>query len=161
MKNTCLQEKYISTLHARVENLGSSQVVLVTSTHNLAASASKRKKELLNTLHNRHIKRKHNPNKRVPHYPFDVVFPGNVHDNRPVLMRAAVDLLGGPQELDPVEVHPGRFPNLDHVAPDRLDLLQVASHLVVELREPVGDPDLHLAPGPDHLVHVDGFHNAL
>ena len=52
--NTCLQEKYISTLHARVENLGSSQVVLLTSAHNLAASASKGKIELL-TLHNKHI----------------------------------------------------------------------------------------------------------
>jgi len=76
-------------------------------------------------------------------------------------MRAAVDLLGGPQELDPVEVHPSRFPYLDHVAPHRLDFLQVTSHLVVELRKPVGDPNFHPAPGPDHLVHVDGFHNAL
>jgi hypothetical protein len=104
---------------------------------------------------------KGNLNKRVPHYPFDVVFPGNVHHNWPVLVCALVDLLGGPQELHPVKVHPSRFPNLDHVAPYRLDLLQVASHLVVELREPVGDPNFHLAPGVDHLVHVDGLHNAL
>ena len=76
-------------------------------------------------------------------------------------MRAVVDLLGGPQELHPVEVHPSRFPNLDHVAPDRLDFLQVTSHLVVELHEPVGDPNFHLAPSADHLVDVDGFHNAL
>ena len=51
-----------------------------------------------------------------------------------------VDLLGRVEELDARQVHPGRLPDLDHVAADSLDLLEVAAHLVVELREPVGDP---------------------
>jgi hypothetical protein len=76
-------------------------------------------------------------------------------------VRALVDLVGGPQELHTVEVHSGRFPNLSHVVPNRLDFLQVTSHLVVELHETVGDRNFHLAPGTDHLDDVDGFHNAL
>jgi hypothetical protein len=76
-------------------------------------------------------------------------------------VRTLVDLVGGPQELHTVELHFSRFLNLNHEVPNRLDFLQVTSHLVVELHEPVGNPNFHLAPGTDHLVDVDGFHNAL
>lgn len=45
--------------------------------------------------------------------------------------RSPTHLLASPQEIDVVHVHPRRPPDLDHVLAHRLDLFQIASHLVV------------------------------
>ena len=98
---------------------------------------------------------------RLPDYSGQLVLPRNVHHQRPVLARPPVDLLGAPQELHAREVHAHRAPHLDHVAADGLDLLEVAAHLVVELGEPVGHPELEDAAAAGELVHVEGLHHAL
>ena len=54
-----------------------------------------------------------------------------------------------------------RLPNLNHILPDHSDLLEVTVHLVVELGEPVGDPELEQAAGGGQLVDVDGSEYAL
>jgi hypothetical protein len=50
---------------------------------------------------------------------------------------------------------------LDQVLPDDLDLLQIAAHLVVHQREPVGDPEDERAAGSRALVHVHRFEDPL
>ena len=48
-----------------------------------------------------------------------------------------------------------------HVVPDHLDLGQVPSHLVVQLREPVRDPELESHSRFGELVDVQSLHHAL
>jgi hypothetical protein len=48
------------------------------------------------------------------------------------------------------------LPDLNHVLADHSDLLEVTVHLVVQLREPVGHPELEHAARGGQLVDVDG-----
>lgn len=48
-----------------------------------------------------------------------------------------------------------------HVVPDHLDLGQVPAHLVVQLREPVSDPELEGHARTRQLVDVEGLHHSL
>jgi hypothetical protein len=59
------------------------------------------------------------------------------------------------------EVHAGGAPDLDEVLPRDLDALEVAAHLVVGPGVPIGHEHLEAEPGLDHLVDVDGPHDAL
>jgi len=75
----------------------------------------------------------------------------------PVARRLRADLVRAPEELDALHVHARRLPHLDQVLADGLDLMQVAAHLVVHEREPVGDPEDERAADRRQLVHVDGL----
>lgn len=50
---------------------------------------------------------------------------------------------------------------LHHVLADSLNLLQITTHLVVQLCEPIGHPELEAAAGLGQLVHIDGLHHTL
>jgi hypothetical protein len=65
LANVSLQEKDISTLHARVENLGAGHVVALSTSHDLSAAL----------------------------YSGNVVLARDVNHSGPVLFRSAVDLL--------------------------------------------------------------------
>lgn len=53
------------------------------------------------------------------------------------------------------------LPYLDHIFPDRPDLVDVSAHLPIELGEEVSDPELERETGLRHLVHVDRLQNSL
>mmetsp|Transcript_15871 Transcript_15871/g.24424 ORF Transcript_15871/g.24424 Transcript_15871/m.24424 type:complete len:252 (-) Transcript_15871:451-1206(-) len=99
-----LQEEHVSALHARVEHLGGRHIVTFTSSHDGAA--------LLDTG--------------------DVVRSADVHDTAPVLVWPAVDLFRSPKEADVAEVHACGLPHFNEVAANNLNLVEVATHLVVE-----------------------------
>jgi flagellar biosynthesis GTPase FlhF len=107
-----LEEENVSALHERVENLGGSELVLEAA-HDLAA--------LL--------------------YPSEGRPPGNVQGLSPVLHCLVGDIVRAPDKLDPLHIHARRFPDLDEVLADNLDLFQVPPHLVIHQREPIGDPE--------------------
>lgn len=82
-----LQKEDVCTLHARVEDLGSSQIVCFRSSHDLTTLSDSSKG----------------------------VESGNVHDQCPVLIWLLVDLFRSTQELDPAHIHANSLPDLYHV----------------------------------------------
>jgi hypothetical protein len=104
LANISLQEKDVGALHARVEHLRARHIITFISSHNLSTAFNSR----------------------------DVILPTNINDRRPVLLRSPVDFLRCPEELDIVEVHASSLPYLDKVATYNLNLLEFASHLIVE-----------------------------
>mmetsp|Transcript_77269 Transcript_77269/g.185070 ORF Transcript_77269/g.185070 Transcript_77269/m.185070 type:complete len:228 (-) Transcript_77269:220-903(-) len=132
LANVGLEKEDIRALHQRIQDLRGRQRALV-SAHDLAAF-----------LH-----------------PRQGGAAGNVQRLAPVLLRPAADLLRGPQELHLGHVHACGLPNLDEVLAHRADLLDVASHLVIHQREPVGHPEDELSACLGALVHAHGLVNSL
>ena len=60
-------------------------------------------------------------------------------------------------------LHAGRRPDLDEIFAHGDDLAEVAAHLVVHEREPVGDPEAErgVRAVEGAFVHVDGFEESL
>jgi hypothetical protein len=128
-----LKKEDIGALHARVKNLASGHFVALFPAHDGATARDS----------------------------IQSVAARDVHNQRPVLRGTTIDLLRAPQKLHVSKVHAGRLPDLDHVASHGLNLLQVAAHLVVELREPIRNPELEAASGFREFVNIDHFHDAL
>mmetsp|Transcript_5287 Transcript_5287/g.15170 ORF Transcript_5287/g.15170 Transcript_5287/m.15170 type:complete len:333 (-) Transcript_5287:452-1450(-) len=134
-----LQEEDVCALHAGVEDLRRRHLALAGPPHDLAAAC--------NTLHG--------------------VAPRHVHHQWPILCSSTVDLLRGGQELHRACVvildafHAHSLPDLHHVLSHRLDLLQVAPHLVVQLREVVCHPELEGNPTACQLIHIQRLQHAL
>eukprot|EP01139_Manchomonas_bermudensis_P018987 Amastigsp_a676282_157.p2 type:complete len:254 gc:universal Amastigsp_a676282_157:793-32(-) len=127
------EEEDIRALHCRVEDLRRGLVIALLAPHDGGAAADAR---------NRGVAR-------------------NVEDHGPVLLRAAVDLIGTPDKAHMAHVHAARLPHLDHVLADDADLAQIAAHFVVEQRKPVRNPKDKVAARFGELVHIDGLENAL
>ena len=128
LANIDVEEENVGTLHAGVDELGDPQLVGLLLAHYGGA--------LLDAG--------------------DRVLAGHLHHLQPVLVRALVDLLRGPEEFHVLHPHAHRPPDLDEILPDGPDLLQVPLKLAVEHREVVGHPEVEDRPRLDHLVDVDG-----
>ena len=60
---------------------------------------------------------------------------------------------GGGKHLGANALHASSSPDLHHVVPHSLDLLQVAAHLVIQLRMPVSYPARRKTRRSDPAVH--------
>mmetsp|Transcript_34153 Transcript_34153/g.70549 ORF Transcript_34153/g.70549 Transcript_34153/m.70549 type:complete len:239 (-) Transcript_34153:386-1102(-) len=127
-----LEEEDVRALHERVEDLGGCELVLEPA-HDLAA--------LLHACN------------RCP--------SRNVQGLRPVRCGVVRDLIRTPNELHLVHIHPRRFPHLHEVLAHNLDLVEVASHLVVHEGEPVRYPEDEGSAPPRALVHVHRLEHSL
>ena len=133
LAHVSLKEEDVCALHAWVKNLSRGHVIAIGSAHDLSATL----------------------------YATDVVLSRDVNHSGPVLIGSLVYLLGTPQELHVVQVHPCRFPYFHEVSADHLDLTQISAHLVVEETEPISYPEKEDTSSLSQFVDVDSLHYAL
>eukprot|EP00965_Chrysotila_dentata_P155827 5149253-Pleurochrysis_carterae.AAC.1 len=107
-----LQEEDVGALHQRIEDLCRSQRPF-SAAHDLAALCDARNGKAAR----------------------------DVERERPVVLSMLRDLLGRPEELHALHVHPCSCPHMNQVVTDSLDALQVASHFVVHQSKPVSNPE--------------------
>ena len=99
LANVCLQEEDVRALHAGIKYLGRTEVVGLASAHDLRATHDARQVERRSDLEHQ----------------------------RPVLARAAIDLVRCPNKFNIIHIHPNSFPYFDHVGSNVSDLVQIAS----------------------------------
>ena len=130
---TDLQEEDICTLHAWIEYLSGRQFICFGSPHDLRASDDS----------------------------LEIVLRSNIHDECPVSIWLFVDFFGCTQELNFLQVHADCLPHLDHILANLLDLLQITTHLIIELSKPISHPELEGASSLGNLVHTECFQHSL
>mmetsp|Transcript_14158 Transcript_14158/g.30893 ORF Transcript_14158/g.30893 Transcript_14158/m.30893 type:complete len:332 (+) Transcript_14158:1451-2446(+) len=134
LTNARLEEKHVRTLHEGVQNLGRRERAFESS------------HDLTTFFDARHVE----SSRHVEH-------------GGPVHVRLLGDFFRRPFEHDIGQIHPGRLPNFNEVVSDRLDLVQIAAHLVVHEGEPIGHPKDKggIGTGVGAFVHVHGLEDTL
>mmetsp|Transcript_16930 Transcript_16930/g.36299 ORF Transcript_16930/g.36299 Transcript_16930/m.36299 type:complete len:226 (+) Transcript_16930:1627-2304(+) len=132
LANVGLQEEDVGALHQRIEDLCRSQRPF-SAAHDLAALCDARNGKAAR----------------------------DVERERPVVLSMLRDLLGRPEELHALHVHPCSCPHMNQVVTDSLDALQVASHFVVHQSKPVSNPENECAARLCTLIHVHCLENTL
>mmetsp|Transcript_79597 Transcript_79597/g.170677 ORF Transcript_79597/g.170677 Transcript_79597/m.170677 type:complete len:245 (+) Transcript_79597:1472-2206(+) len=132
LADVCLQEKDVSALHDWVHDLCRCQCVFFAA-HDLT------------TLRN--------PRQRGS--------PSDVQGYCPVLAGIVGDRIGTPHKFNAGHVHATSLPHLDQILAHRLDLFEVAAHLVIHQSEPIGHPEDEGTARLGAFVHIDRLEGPL